>query len=63
MDKHNEENGCYGKELSKITCKICDVHIPYTDLKISKQEDGSYICPASQHDIDADEWRVKMGRD
>ena len=59
MDKHNEQNGCYGNEFSKNICKICGVHIPYADLKVSKQDDGSYICPACQHDIDADELRVK----
>ena len=63
MDKHNAESGCYDNKLSEIRCKIYDCRIEYHYLSDSKQDDGSYICPACLHDIDADKLREKMGRD
>lgn len=63
MDKHIEETGCYDDRPSEIECKICNCKINYSELESSKQDDGTYICPACQHDIDADKHREEMGRD
>ncbi len=62
MDKHNEESGCYEK-LSEFRCAKCDEPIPYDCLKFCKQDNGTYICPACLHDIDAETLREEMGRD
>lgn len=62
-DTHNEESGCYDEKLSNIKCNKCNTSILYSEKKFSIQEDGTYICPACQHDIDAEKLRAKMGRD
>ncbi len=62
MDRHNEESGCYEK-LSEFRCAKCDEPIPYDCLEVCEQEDGTYICPACLHDIDAEKLREEMGRD
>ncbi len=63
MDKHNGESGCYDNKLSETRCKICDCRIEYKLLDLCKQKDGSYICPACLHDIEANKHREEMGQD
>lgn len=62
-DKLNEESGCYDEKPSKFKCKICCELILQSMLKLCDQGDGTYICPACQHDANADKLREKMGRD
>lgn len=62
MDRHNEESGCY-EGLSDVRCANCGEQIPYDCLKFCKQDNGTYICPACLHDIDAEKLREEMGRD
>lgn len=62
-DKHNEESGCYNEKSSNIKCKICNAPILYSGLKISKPDDGTYICPACQHDINSEKLHIRMGKD
>lgn len=57
MDKHNEESSCYDNKLSEVRCKKCGEKIEYENLKYCKQDDGSYLCPACLHDIDAEKLR------
>lgn len=63
MDKHLEEAGNYNDKPSEIECKTCKCKINYSELESSKQPDGTYICPACQHNIDAEKHREEMGRD
>ena len=49
-DKLNEESGCYDEKPSKFKCKICCESILQSMLKLCDQGDGTYICPACQHD-------------
>ena len=62
MDKHNEESGCYDNKVSKIECVKCGCKINYNDLKMSKLDNGTYICPSCQHNNDIDKLGVEMNK-